>query len=71
MKLTLKPHPACKKHGEVIDIFADGDLPWASVHIDTFFTRDPDAKEKIYDALYYRLETVIVTLTVEADEAMP
>lgn len=65
MKLTLKPHPLCKKHGELIDVFAEnGDLPWATVHIDTFFTRNADDKEKIYDALYYRMETVEVSLAI-------
>ena len=65
MKLTLKPHPLCKKHGELIDVFTEnGDLPWATVHIDTFFTVDASDKEKIYDALYYRMEAVEVELTI-------
>ena len=71
MKLTLKPYPLCTTRGELIDIFTESSsLPWATVHIDTFFTRDESDKE-IYKALYYRLETVVVTLTVEADEPQP
>lgn len=69
--LTLKPHPACKARGELIDIFSnDTSIPWASVHIDTFHISGTKSSEnELYQRLYANMETVRVTLVIE-DEAV-
>lgn len=70
VKLILKPHPACGKYGEMVDIFSEnGGLPWASVHIDTFGT--PGIRQgdnQIYKLLYHNMETVTVTLTIDVKD---
>lgn len=62
VKLILKPHPACEKTGEQIDIYSEnGRVPWTSVHVDVFWTKWGN---EVYDALCNRKESLVVELTV-------
>jgi hypothetical protein len=66
MKLTLKPHPACKEHGELIDVYNDrSHLPWGTVHIDAFW-KDTE----LYERLYKKMEVVEVELVVKEQLAI-
>ena len=62
MKLILKPHPSCTIRGDMIDIYKEDDpMPWACVPNDMFFWKHNEA---LFEALYRRMETVTVELTI-------
>lgn len=66
VRLVLKPHPNCKKYGEMIDIMSmDSDLPWASVHIDTFRQIGVNPENELHNLLWKDKRTVAVTLNIE------
>ena len=60
---TLKPHPACTEKGEIIDILSEGDLPWASIHIDALRMVNQQDNQ-LYNDLYYHMKTVKVRLEI-------
>lgn len=63
MKLILKPHPACTKRGDMIDIFSDGEYttPWTCVPCELFYKKVDD---ELFVRLYQEMETVVVELTI-------
>ena len=65
--ITLKPHPACKGWGELIDIYSSdgGPIPWASVHIDAFHQNGTQSSDnELYQLLYAEKKTVKVRLEI-------